>query len=299
MSALHLFHLDVFAQRRYQGNPLAVVIDQDPGERLEPAGMQAIARELHLSETAFVLPPGPDGGSAYSLRIFTPAVELPFAGHPSVGSAWLLAHLGRIPTGVPVDFEVPAGRLEARVESGLEEDGGPAWVSAPEPVPATAAHGDSAAVLAAVGLSTGDLAGPEPETWDTGSLHHITLLKPGTKLAGIDPDLSALKAAFPGGGCLFAVLDDPGRVTARYFAPALGITEDPATGSAVAALAGCLAARRPRALAGGRVVVHQGAELGQPSVLEAAWTPAVGGAPARTEIGGRCHLLYEAELPYP
>jgi trans-2,3-dihydro-3-hydroxyanthranilate isomerase len=291
---LPLYHLDVFAERPYAGNPLAVVLADDGPEPSADA-MQTIARELHLSETVFVLAGGGDGTR---LRIFTPATELPFAGHPTVGAAWLLAHLGRVPAGSPFGLEVAAGPLEARVEAGAGDAPGRATVRTPTPRPAVAHHPDltgrlTATVLDAAGLSGSDLAGPPPEAWNTGNFHHITLLRPDTDLAALDPDLGRIAAAFPDGGCLFVVVDAPGRARVRYFAPALGVPEDPATGSAAAALIGYLAARRPDALDGGRIRIEQGAGMGQPSVLHGSWHDGV------VEISGTVHLLYQAELPRP
>ena len=293
---LPLYHLDVFAERPYAGNPLAVVLADD-GPEPSAGVMQTIARELHLSETVFVLAGGRQGTR---LRIFTPATELPFAGHPTVGAAWLLAHLRRVATGSPFGLEVAAGPLEARVEAGEGGGLGAATVRAPDPHPAGVDEREpdltgrvASAVLEAAGLSGSDLAGPPPESWSTGNLHHITLLKPGTDLDAIRPDLRRLAESFPEGGCLLAVVDAPGRARARYFAPAIGVPEDPATGSAAAAFTGFLAARRPEALDDGRVRIEQGAGMGQPSVLHGRWRDGV------VEISGTAHLLYQAELPRP
>jgi len=278
------------------------VVLADDGPELTAGAMQAIARELHLSETVFVL--SADAG-AIPLRIFTPSTELPFAGHPTVGAAWLLARLGLVLTGEPFILKVAAGRLAAEVEGGDEGVPGMARVRAPTPAPA-GQTGDAgspgpdltgrvaAAVLEAAGLSGSDLAGPPPEAWSTGNLHHITLLKPGTDLDAVRPDLTRLAASFPEGGCLLAVVDAPGRARARYFAPALGVPEDPATGSAAAALTGFLAARVPGALDNGRVRIAQGDGMGQPSVLHGAVD-----ADGEVEISGTAHLLYQAELPRP
>jgi trans-2,3-dihydro-3-hydroxyanthranilate isomerase len=288
VAELRLYHLDVFAERPYQGNPLAVVVG---GEDLPSEAMQAIARELHLSETAFVLPAGERDGAVARLRIFTPTVEMPFAGHPSVGSAWLLTRLGRAPA--EFAFDVAAGRLAAVVEGAQLQ--GPAWVRSPRPRPAEVEDPGAltAAVLATAGLAERDLAGPGPELWSTGNEHHLTLLRPGTDLAILRPDLGALAGTLGERGWLVASFDEPGRARVRYFAPGLGVAEDPATGSAAAAFVGYLAARHPEALDGGRLRITQGAELGQPSVLHAAWRD------DEAWIGGTCHLLYQAELLTP
>lgn len=281
---LRLFHLDVFAERPYAGNPLAVVLG---GESLDATAMQAVARELNLSETAFVLP---SEQGAYRLRIFTPATELPFAGHPSVGSAWLLARLGRIPAAAASAFEVEAGLLAAEPAAD-----GPTWVKAPPPRPvADQPAGLAEELLAAVGLDRGALLGPAPELWSTGNHHAVVLLAPGTDLAAVRPDLGRLAALLETGTCCLAVVQGPGRAWVRVFAPGVGVAEDPATGSAAAALAGALAARHPAGLDAGAVEIRQGAEMGQPSLLHALQT-----ADGETWIGGTCHLLYEAELATP
>jgi trans-2,3-dihydro-3-hydroxyanthranilate isomerase len=296
MAPLRLYHVDVFAERPFAGNPLAVVLD---GESLSAGAMQTIARELKLSETAFVLP-AREG--AYRLRIFTPAAELPFAGHPTVGAAWLLARLGRIPAGASSPFEVEAGLLATT--PGTD---GPTWVRAPSPQPlATQPEGLADALLPALGLERGDLLGPEPELWSTGNHHAVVLLAPGTDLAAVTPDQGRIAALLQHATCYVAVVQGPGKAWVRVFVPALGVPEDPATGSGAAALTGALAARHPEGLADGAVEIRQGAEMGQPSVLHARQDPAEGaatieGVPPETEtwIGGTCHLLYETDLAAP
>jgi trans-2,3-dihydro-3-hydroxyanthranilate isomerase len=268
---LRLYHVDVFAERPFAGNPLAVVLG---GESLSARAMQTIARELKLSETAFVLP---SQQGAYRLRIFTPAAELPFAGHPTVGAAWLLAKLGRIPAGTASPFEVEAGLLATTPDTD-----GPTWVRAPAPRP--------------VDTQPDGLA--DAELWSTGNRHAVVLLAPGTDLAAVTPDHSRIAALLQDATCYVAVVQGPGKAWVRVFVPGLGVPEDPATGSGAAALAGALAARHPEGLAGGAVEIRQGAEMGQPSVLHARRDVAEGAA-TETRIGGTCHLLYEADLATP
>jgi len=143
--------VDVFTDRAYAGNPLAVVLDADD---LSDAQMQSMAREFNLSETTFVLPPT-SAGATYRLRIFTPAAELPFAGHPSIGSAWLLRSIGRFQAGTVIQ-ECGAGLLPIVVDAdGAELTGGP--VSLSDPV-------DSTELAAGVGATTADLVGT-PARW--------------------------------------------------------------------------------------------------------------------------------------
>jgi len=139
--------LDVFTDRPYAGNPLAVVLD---GDDLSTESMQAIAREFNLSETTF---PTSSDRADYAVRIFTPGTELPFAGHPSVGTAWLLARLGRIPAG-EVRQDCAAGVLPIAVTgSGATLTGGAPTVSDPL---------DAEPLLRSVGLEAGSLAGIAP-----------------------------------------------------------------------------------------------------------------------------------------
>jgi len=158
---LHYEVLDVFTDVPFAGNPLAVVLDAD---ELATGQLQALATEFNLSETAFPLTPSADeraAGADYRLRIFTPHTELPFAGHPSVGAAWLLARLGRVQPG-PVRQACGAGILP------LEIAPGPGQVELAGVVPSVGDPLDPRPVLASVGLDPTDLAGPEPRVASAG-----------------------------------------------------------------------------------------------------------------------------------
>ncbi len=235
--------VDVFTGTAFTGNPLAVVLDTDG---LSTAQLQALANEFNLSETAF---PQRSEVADYRLRIFTPATELPFAGHPSVGAAWVMAQLGRVARG-PVTMECGAGVLPLQVgDDDVTLTGGDPTLSGPL---------DAAPLLAAVGLDAADLAG-EPRLAGTG-LEWVCLPVRDDAVARSRPaDLSAV----PGAGVSVYALD--GREAhARVFAGGVGVAEDPATGSAALALGVHLAGS---GLLTGAYVVRQGFEMGRPSVL--------------------------------
>ena len=241
--------VDVFTDRAYAGNPLAVVLD---AERLGTEQLQAMAREFHLSETAF--PMRSERGN-YRLRIFTPSVELPFAGHPSVGAAAVLARLGRIPTGRVVQ-ECGAGLLPLEVRDGgaTLTGGTPSYAGPVEPGP----------VLGAVGLDAADLAG-EPSRAGCG-IDFTYLPVRAEALDRVRPDLAAVAAL--GGTGLSVNAWDGSTARTRVFAAGAGVAEDPATGSAALGFgvhlvaAGLLPADGESAYD-----VVQGVEMGRPSLL--------------------------------
>lgn len=259
--------VDVFTDRAFAGNPLAVVLDAGD---LETGQLQALAREFNLSETAFPL--DATGDADYRVRIFTPGQELPFAGHPSVGTAWTLADLDKIPTG-PVRQECGAGIMALEVDaSGATLTGGP---------PAAGDPLDPAPLLAAVGLTPEDLADVPPRS-ASGGLEWTFLPVRDEALARIEPDFGALKrlpatgiavAAWDGSAGHLRVLADDG-------------FEDPATGSATLAYGAFLAASGlvPDGTTAYRV--SQGAEMGRPSTLDGSVTVAGGRASSVSVRGG-------------
>jgi len=217
--------VDVFTDRPFAGNPLAVVLDADD---LSDAAMQALAQEFGLSETAFPLQPGP--GADYRLRIFTPSVELPFAGHPSVGAAWVLNRLGRLAEGAAVQ-ECGAGLLAVQVSATeVVLSGGPPSCGAPlDPDP----------LLAAVGLSAQDLAGTPRRAGCGIDFTYLPVVPGAVSRAVPGPALRGL--ALGTGICVTS--SDGAAAHSRVFVPEVGVDEDPATGSAAvglgAYLAGC------------------------------------------------------------
>ena len=247
--------VDVFTDRPFAGNPLAVVLDADG---LSTEALQSLAQEFSLSETAF--PMRADDGADYRLRIFTPEVELPFAGHPSVGSAWVLRRLGRLPDG-RVTQSCGAGLLPVEADDdGATLTGGAPSVGEPR---------DPGPLLAAVGLTPDDLDGPAPRSCGTGIDFAYLPVRPDAVARAV-PDAAALRRV--GGAGLSVVAWRDGRAHARVFAGGVGVLEDPATGSAALGLGVYLATSG--LVPDGRTayVVRQGAEMGRPSTLSCAVT---------------------------
>lgn len=261
MTQLDYHVVDVFTDRAYTGNPLAVVLDADA---LSGEQMQQMAREFNLSETTFVLPPT-TGDATYRLRIFTPSVELPFAGHPSIGTAWLLAHLGRIPTG-DVTQECGAGLLPVAVDDrGATLTGGAATVS--EELTA-------APFATALGFSQLDHVGTAPR-WCGCGIEFAYLHVRDESLAAARPNMEQLAALGHAGVSAFSLEGD--RVHARVFAGGAGVAEDPATGSAALGLGVFLVASG--LLPGDTTstfTIAQGLEMGRPSSLTVKVTAAEG-----------------------
>jgi trans-2,3-dihydro-3-hydroxyanthranilate isomerase len=262
--------LDVFTESRFAGNPLAVVLDP---QGLDTAAMQTIAREFNLSETVFVFPPETSSSRA-RLRIFTPANELPFAGHPTVGTAVLL---GGLDGGGERSFtlEEKIGPVPCRVTS-TGAGRGRASFDIPRLPAKEAELPDVAAMAKALGLSRTDLGLGElaAARWSAGNPFSFVPIRSLDAMRRCMVDLATFDSAFDGGGRAAAFLfcretQDAGNdFHARMFAPAFGILEDPATGSAVAAFAGYLAATG-RYKNGTHVVrIEQGYEMGRASLLE-------------------------------
>lgn len=283
--------VDVFTDRAYAGNPLAVV---HGAEALSTARMQAIAAEFNLSETTFPLPPTGDGDESadYRVRIFTPLRELPFAGHPSVGTAWVLARDGVIGHGDRIQ-ECGAGLLPVRVDgSGARVEGGRPFVG--EDL-------DAVRLAAAVGLGPDDVDGAAlPGVAGAGVEYSILLVQPDA-VARARPDAAAIAAVRGGGeGVLVASVDATAeRVRARMFAPGVGVSEDPATGSAAVALGVFLADRGLVPDDGEHpFVVTQGVEMGRPSTLYAGVRTA-GGRAVGTWVGGTVVAVAGGSLTPP
>jgi trans-2,3-dihydro-3-hydroxyanthranilate isomerase len=283
MAALRYHVVDVFTDVRFGGNPLAVVLDAD---ELPTDRMHALAREFHLSETAFPLRASEAeraGGADYRLRIFTPEVELPFAGHPSVGTAWLLARLGRVGAGRVVQA-CGAGLLPLQVAA----DGGPVELTGGEP--AVSDPVDPGPLLAAVGLDGGELAGPAPRVAGTGIGFAVLPVTPGA-LPRCEPDPVRLRSfAHPVSDAtgVYVVAWDPEKRTARarMFAGDVGVPEDPATGSAALGLGVWLVASGLLPGDGTTAyTVEQGVEMGRRSVLRCS-VEASGGAVVAVRVAG-------------
>lgn len=276
--------VDVFTDRPYAGNPLAVV---HGGRELSTAQMQAIAAEFHLSETVFPLPP--TGDADYRVRIFTPGRELPFAGHPSVGAAWVLARDGLISSGDVVQ-ECGAGLLPVRVDPyGALVTGGASEVG-----PAL----DGAALAAAVGLAPSDVDPAVPAGVAGAGVPYAFLAVRPDAVARAVPDAAAVRALTEGLVGLVVMAFDVAASAAhlRMFAPDVGVAEDPATGSAAVAL-GVLLVDRGVLSADGQTgfTVAQGAEMGRPSQL-GVLVHADAGAAVRTSVWGTVTPVARGEL---
>jgi trans-2,3-dihydro-3-hydroxyanthranilate isomerase len=242
--------LDVFTSRRFTGNGLAVVLDP---QGLDGAAMQAIAREFNLSETVFVLPPS-DPAHRALLRIFTPAAELPFAGHPTVGSAVLLARIDGGADRRELVVEEGIGPIRCTVEP-IDADRGYARFDLARLPTEVGPAADTQAIAAALGLDPADIGLPgfSPSRWSAGAPYTCVPVRSLEAIGRCRIDLGRWDAAFghDAHNAAFLFCRDTverGRAWhARMFAPRAGVPEDPATGSAAAAFAGMLVRFAPPA----------------------------------------------------
>lgn len=292
---------DVFTSARFGGNQLAVFTDADG---LDPALMQRIAREFNFSETTFVLP-ADDARHTRRVRIFTPGGELPFAGHPTVGTAFVLATIGAIPLKgeeTRIILEEGVGPVPVVIRS---RDGKPGFAQLsvaklPEVGPPPPTARDLAGVL---GIEPSELAdGPRAvEAVSCGVPFLFVPLKNRAALARCRVRLDELERVLADywTGKVFVFCSEPelpgSDYRARMFAPGIGVPEDPATGSACAAFAGYLASRDQRRDGTLRWVVEQGVEMGRPSLLEIEADKS-GGAVTAVRVGGNSVLVSRGEF---
>jgi len=273
---------DVFTDRPLAGNQLAVFTDAD---ELEAAPMQALAREMNLSESAFVMRASNPAAHA-RLRIFTPAMELPFAGHPTLGSAFVLAIMGQRDI---VRFETARGLITVRLDG---QPGSPTFGWMDQPLPRLESFAASPELFAALGV---DRSGTPVELYDNGPRHLFIELDQPQAVAALRPDLGRLAAL---GSLAISTYARTGTGwKTRVFAPGEGIPEDPATGAAAGPLCVHLA-RHGRIRFGETIVIEQGAELGRPSVLHAC---AIGSPDRleRVEVGGSAVVIGGGEIRIP
>jgi trans-2,3-dihydro-3-hydroxyanthranilate isomerase len=286
--------LDVFTDRPFTGNPLAVLVD--PPE-LTTEQMQTIARELNLSETVFVR--SPTEGAAWPTRIFTPATELPFAGHPTVGTAVLLASLGLVEDEVVLAEGV--GDVAVTIDA---RPGGHAATLRTAVAPSYTAAPDRDLLARALSIEPADLHSHlAAGTWSCGVPFCVVPLRDADALARTHLDravwASALEHTHAESLFPMAPLDDGlDRWRARMYAPTMGITEDPATGAAAAASAGLLAASRQLRKGPMRWVIEQGVEMGRPSELRVALDHD-GAEASGVLVGGDAVVVGEGELDLP
>jgi trans-2,3-dihydro-3-hydroxyanthranilate isomerase len=290
--------LDVFTDTPFAGNPLAVVLDSDG---LDPERMQAITREFNLSETVFVLPPESDRHRA-RLRIFTPGRELSFAGHPTVGTAVLLALRHHAPTDAQMfGLQEEIGTVPCVVDV-KGPDRGYARFRVPR-LPETLGRGlTAAAAAAALGLETRDISFEHhvPSRHSVGMPYDFVPVRSLEAVGRARP----VQPAFDDGlaadrPAVYVYCRDtvgPGRhFHARMFAPGLGIGEDPATGGAVAAFAGVLMQCEPLGDGEHSFVIEQGFEMGRPSLIDLQIVIREG-ALGSAEIGGDAVVISEGEI---
>ncbi len=288
------FICDVFTDIRFGGNQLAVLPE---AQGLSDGRMQQIARELNFSETTFVLPP--EAGQTRKVRIFTPTREIPFAGHPNVGTAFVLATMGEfgpIDQETTVTFEEKAGLVAITVQR--REDGRIVCeLTAPQRL--SLGQTVSARTLArAVSLTEDDVVTRThpPQVASVGLPFLIAELRDRSALERARVNMDGLDAIVAEKVTpdvhLYVQSKDEFDLRTRMFAPLDGVPEDPATGSANCALAGLLSHLRPESDGGFRWRIAQGVEMGRPSTLEAR-TEKRGGAVEAIRIGGASVLVSE------
>jgi trans-2,3-dihydro-3-hydroxyanthranilate isomerase len=305
---------DVFTDRMFGGNPLAVVLD---AEGLSSTEMQAIALEFNYSETTFVLPPD-DPANTAKVRIFTPRTEVPFAGHPNVGTAFVLAHESPFAAAAAASadgifrFEERAGLVPLKL---LREHGATvgAELRAPEALSRRSLVSREVAA-ACLSLDPRDIAvqAHAPQIVSVGLPFLVAELGSRDALRRSTPNVAAHAELFPldGADSIFAywrasgpsAASDEIVLHARMFSPLDGIVEDPATGSACAAAIALLATLQSAERAGhaGERTelawrIHQGVDMGRPSLLLGR-TAAHDGAVTATHIGGRCVAVLEGSM---
>jgi trans-2,3-dihydro-3-hydroxyanthranilate isomerase len=286
MATFPFVTLDVFTDTRFGGNPLAVFTD---ARGLSDAQMQSLAAEMNLSETTFVLPPQ-DPANAARVRIFNRTAEMPFAGHPSVGTGWVLSQMGH---GEDLRLEVMAGVVGVRIEAGGGVIAAPKPLALGEPLPL-----DLAAACASLAPSDFVTAHHSPIEASVGVDFVLAEVTPQA-LSRAAPDLAVFKQAaidHPHFGDRLSLhlyaREGEGRLRARMFAPNSGTVEDPATGSANATLAALLLSLSNKAEDAWEVV--QGVEMGRPSRLRIAARRKAGGIFAT--VGGGCVPVLRGEV---
>src|SRR5579859_6067959 len=274
MAAYRYVVCDVFTDVPLAGNQLAVFTD---AREIPEAQLQRLAKEMNFSETVFVYPPESDGH--VKLRIFTPSDELPFAGHPIIGTAFVLAapmQLGviNLETGkgvVPVELERDGARIVfARMK---------------QPIPDFEEYEHAEALFAALGVAG---SGLPVEFYSQGPGHVYVELESAGAVAALEPDFAALERVNGAGTVCFARNGNGWKM--RTFVPGAGVDEDPATGSAAGPLALHLA-RHGRIAFGDEIEISQGAEIGRPSTLYA-----VAHSPEHIEVGGSAVIVARGEF---
>jgi trans-2,3-dihydro-3-hydroxyanthranilate isomerase len=301
MRSFQFYTCDVFTSDRFGGNQLAVFPD---ARDLDPALMQPIAREFNFSETTFVLPPS-DSANTRRVKIFTPGGELQFAGHPTVGTAFVLATIGAIPlkgAETRIVLEEGVGPVPVTIR---QENGQPGFAQlSVAQLPMVGPPAPSAADLAkCLGLDAGDTMSGEwgPEGRSCGTPFLMVPIRSRKALARARVNMDAWEAVLGSywTNKVFFFCNEPelkgSHYRARMFAPAIGVPEDPATGSACAGFAGYLADRDQRADGPLRWRVEQGFEMGRPSLLDLE-VDKKSGAVTAVRVGGNSVLVSKGEF---
>ena len=288
---------DVFAQTRFGGNPLAVL---PKAAGLSDRQMQQIAREFNCSETAFVFPP--EAGHTRRVRIFTPAREVPFAGHPNVGTAFVLAttgELGDLRSVSGVTFEEKAGLVPLSIHTSNDQ-----VISCELRAPQSVSFGQTISaqlIASAVSLTEGDILikAHEPQVVSVGLPFVLAELRDRSALErchvnmmGFADILALLKDGVRASVYLYTRTTGDVDICARMFAPLSGVAEDPATGSATCAVVGLLAHLDQQASGEFTYDLAQGVEMGRPSRLRAR-AEKTNGVVTATWVGGSCVMVSE------
>jgi trans-2,3-dihydro-3-hydroxyanthranilate isomerase len=317
----HFRQVDVFTDRPFAGNPLAVFPAADG---LTDAEMQAIAREMNLSETTFVLPTtaaGAEAGATYRMRIFTPGVELPFAGHPSVGTAWVLADEGAFPLAEPVTEvrqEIAIGVLPLAIEVAGGRPGAVTMTQGAPELRATLPPAELAQLAEALGVAPDalgwtdadgtvhDAARVPPRVVTTGLPYLVVPFRDRATLARVTSDRNAASSTVARRqGCDSVALVAPGNagviadadVHMRVLVdPAVGIQEDPATGSAAGPVAVYLGVLGGAQDEWRHLIIEQGVEVGRPSRLDVQASFYSDGQPRSVRLTGRTVPIVEGSL---
>jgi trans-2,3-dihydro-3-hydroxyanthranilate isomerase len=274
---------DVFTETPLAGNQLAVFTD---AREIPDGQLQPLAREMNFSETVFVYPP--EAGGHARMRIFTPAAEIPFAGHPTLGTAFVLAAPLQL---AEIRLETGAGIVPVRLER--DERGGIVFGRMEQPLPTVESYTGEDELLAALGVERSELP---VELYDNGMRHVYVALSSEADVAALRPDLGRLGElpAVLGINC-FAGSDS--RWKTRMFAPGGGVPEDPATGSAAGPLAFHLA-RHGRIAFGDEIEISQGHEIGRPSTLFARVEGSTDEI-TKVEVGGSAVIVARGEFRLP
>jgi len=300
MRSFRMKQVDVFTDRRLTGNPLAVILQ---GEGLTSEEMQAIAREMNLSETTFVLPPTKTGAD-YKVRIFTPTKEIPFAGHPSIGTAHALAEEGRIKVKegtTIVNQEVGIGVLPIEI---VRDRNGNSLITMTQGQPKVGRVLQKVRVADALGIPAEDigLEGLPVQVSSTGIDQLMVPIRSLEQVQRLSPNLEHLKRLEQElnitGCCTFSLrtISPEAFVHMRFFAPWAGVPEDPATGSAAGALGaylvahGVLGSKSPVSFA-----VEQGIEIQRPSRITVL-VQQEAGVPSVVKVGGRAVTVLDGEI---